>query len=369
MIRIGVIGLGGAGRAHVNRFRRNQAVGEIVGYDIKQPISKVADEILVNSLEELLDRVDAVSICTPDHCHAGEIKRCLESGKHVLVEKPMVASQAEASELEAVIESHRHLVFGVHHQMRQAEPFRKAAQLIQDGTLGKIFYLEANYWHDMRSRSVKYDNWRVETGQSLLFGHACHPFDLMMHLVGQSPVSHSTYLSKNGFPEYAAAYTSSTTVMGFADNIIGKCHVNSCCEFPQFNNLIVMGDKGTYIDGVLCQAGQFSQVSNFFGEGSKKLSLNVVDIKVPPVFVSLTLNVYLKVMNWVSKALMSHPDYGFRQYPFTVYNHDGACQSMIDNFVAAIQGREKILVGFKEAERVIRLCEETERDGLSRMRD
>ncbi len=367
-IDVGVIGLGGAGRAHVQRLRRNSAVGRIVVFDIKQTGVDLVGVEHAGSITELLHRVDAVSICTPDHVHLDNIISSLQAGKHVLVAKPMVASQAEALELGKHIGAHSGLVFGIHHQMRHAPPFEKAATLIADGTLGRVFYLEANYWHDMKSRSVKYDNWRMEQGQSLIFGHSCHPLDLLMHLVGSAPLSHTTYVSKIGFDEYPADYTSATTMMVFPGNVVAKCHVNSCCVFPQFNNLIVLGDRASYIDGILFRDGKFEQVSDFFGSGKSTLAVNVVDIKIPRKLVSLAFNVYLRTFNWLSNRLMSHPDFGFRQTPLTVYNHDGACQVMIDNFIAAIQGKEKILVGYEDATRVIKLCEEAERDGLRNMR-
>lgn len=365
---IGVVGLGGAGRAHVQRLRRNKDVGRIVGFDIKPPPAAAVACDQVGSMEQLLAQVDAVSICTPDHLHLQHIIQCMEAGKHVLVEKPMVASHAEALQLAATLERHPGLVFGVHHQMRHAPPFEKAAQLIRDGRLGKVFYLEANYWHDMKDRSTKYDNWRMEHGQSLIFGHSCHPLDLLMHLMQGAPVSHSTYLSKVGFEDYQAQYTSATTTLNFPGNVVAKTHVNSCCAFPQFNNLIVLGSEGSYIDGVLFRDGRFEQVSDFFGEGGSEVAVNVVDIRIPRKLLSLAFKVYLGTMNWVSNRLMSHPDYGFRQYPMTVYNHDRACQVMIDNFVAAVAGREAILVGYDDATRVIRLCEEAEVDGLRNFR-
>lgn len=367
MVNIGIVGLGGAGRAHIQRFRRNKAVGRIVVFDIKRTTVDIDGVEHVDDMSELLQRVDAVSICTPDHVHLDDIVTSLNAGKHVLVEKPMVASHAEAIELGRHLEAHPDLVFGVHHQMRHAPPFQKAAELIADGTMGKVFYLEANYWHDMKARSVKYDNWRMEQGQSLIFGHSCHPLDLLMHLMGSAPVSHTTYVSKIGFDDYSAPYTSATTTLNFPGNVVAKSHVNSCCVFPQFNNLVVLGDRATYIDGILYRDGRFEQVSDFFGDGPPGIALNVVDIKIPRKLVSFAFNAYLRTFNWLATRLMSHPDFGFRQYPLTVYNHDGACQVMIDNFVAAVQGREKILVGYEDAARVIKLCEEAERDGLRNM--
>ena len=368
MVKIGIIGFGGAGRAHARRFRRNKNVGEIYCYDIKKPDRQIEDERFVDSLDALFASVDAVSICTPDHLHYSDIVRSLEAGKHVLAEKPMVASSAEAARLREQLLRFPQLVFGVHHQMREAAPFRKAAELARAGALGKIFYVEANYWHDMRDRSSKFDNWRMETGQSLIFGHACHPLDLLMHVIGGEPESHATYLSKNAFGEYLAEYTSATTLMKFADGVVAKCHVNSCCAFPQFNNLIVMGDRGTYIDGILYDGRRFRQVSDFFSDGQSEASVNVVDVKLPRRLVSIVFGTYLRTFNWIANRLMSHPDFGFRQFPLTVYNHDGACQAIIDNFVQAVLGKEKILIGLDDAERVIRLCESTEVDGLARNR-
>jgi len=374
-LNVGIVGLGGAGRAHAKRFRRNAGVGRIFGYDIKPGAAADAGCEEVNSLDELFRLVDAVSICTPDHLHLEGIVAALGSGCHVLVEKPMVASHAEALELEAVLQRHRDLVFAVHHQMRHAHAFEQAHQLLASGELGRPFYIEANYWHDMVDRSTMFDDWRMTHGQSLIFGHACHPLDLIMHLAGAEPDSHSTYLSKVGFDEYAAEYTSATTVMQFPGGLVAKTHVNSCAVYPQYNNLLVLGDKASYIDGILFRDGKFHQVAGFFRPGQPHVGLNIVNFRIPARLISLVFNIYLRsislawriwaaVMNPVTNRLMSHPDFGFRHYPMTVYNHDGACQTIIDNFVSAILGEEEVLVGFSDAARVIRLCEAIETDGL-----
>lgn len=377
ILDIGVIGLGGAGRAHVRRFLRNPGVGRIVGYDIRPGAAAEAGCEEATSLEELLQRVDAVSICTPDHLHYEGIVAALRAGKHVLVEKPMVSSLAEAEALADVLKENGHLVFAVHHQMRHAPAFEAAKRVVEEGRLGRIFYIEANYWHDMADRSTMFDDWRIRYGQSLIFGHGCHPLDLIMHLAGGEPGRHSTYLSKVGFDDYPAAYTSATTTMAFDGGIVAKCHVNSCCAYPQYNNLVVLGDEGSYIDGVVYREGRFSMAAGFFRPGQSQVGLNIVSLRVPRRLVSLLFNVYVRSFEWLLRSfwalmnpvagrLMSHPDFGFRHHPMTVYNHDGACQTMIDNFVAAVLRGEPVLVGYDDAERVIRLCEAVEADGMSR---
>jgi hypothetical protein len=139
---------------------------------------------------------------------------------------------------------------------------------------------------------------------------------------------------------------------------------------------MLLGDKGTYIDGILHQDGRFTQVADFFGEGKSYAEPNIAQTKISGKALSVALRAYLETvntalraymetMNAVATRLMRHPDYGFRQTPFSVYNHDQACQVIIDNFVDAVRGKAKILVGYDEATRVIKLCEDTEADGFA----
>lgn len=366
-LQIGVIGLGGAGRAHVRRLNRNPNVGQVFGYDIKK-ISDIEGVEVVGNLDKLLSEVDGVTICTPDRMHFDGIIKALKAGKHVLSEKPMVASYVEAKKLKPYIKSYPNLVFGVHHQMRCSPAFLKAREIIKMGTLGKLFYIEANYWHDMRSRATKYDNWRLKKGQgqSLIFAHGCHPADLLMHLVDQTPIKHSTYVSKNSFVKYNAPYTSATSILHFPDNTIGKIHVNSSCVYPEVYDLVIMGDKGTYIDGVLYTKDKgFRQIADFFGNsGWFKTEMIVHNLGSSRKLLSLIINAYMRTFSKLALLLMKEPDFGFRRFPFTSYNHDYACQYIIDNFIKAIHGEEEIIADYNDATRVIALCEKLEKDGL-----
>lgn len=377
-LRVGVIGLGGAGRAHVKRLNRNPYVEQVFGYDPKS-VTDIKDVTIVQSREDLLSIVDAVTICTPDHLHFDAIVASLKAGKHVLTEKPMVASFCEAKLLGPYIKRYSNLVFGVHHQMRTSPAFLKARELIKKGVLGKLFYIEANYWHDMRERYSQFDNWRQVKGQSLIFAHGCHPLDLLMHLTGETPVKHNVYVSKNSFSEYKATYTSATILLQFPGNIIGKVHVNSSCIFPQVYDLIVMGEKGTYIDGVLYTAVDgFKQVADFFGDSdwfNTEMIITKTKIGIPRKILSFMINAYMRsisratdlYMRSFSKlalSFMREADFGFRRFPFTVYNHDYACQYIMDNFIATVIGKEKIITPYEEATRVIALCEDLEAEGL-----
>lgn len=102
-IRAAVIGVGHLGRFHAQKYAALEAC-ELVGVvdpDGKR-LQQVSAELGVpghRTLEEVLDRVDAVSVAVPTPAHYEVVKACLQAGKHVLVEKPLAATVVEAQEM------------------------------------------------------------------------------------------------------------------------------------------------------------------------------------------------------------------------------------------------------------------------------
>lgn len=102
-IRAGVIGVGTLGREHARVYASSEHVSSLVLYD---QIGERARDVAVrhgaetaSSIEELLQRCDVVSICTPATHHNTAALTAFESGVDVLVEKPIAASVAEAREM------------------------------------------------------------------------------------------------------------------------------------------------------------------------------------------------------------------------------------------------------------------------------
>jgi predicted dehydrogenase len=86
--------------------------------------------------------LDAVVICTPPNTHHRIAKDCLEHGLHVLIEKPMTTSSADARDLIEVAERHG-LVLMVGHTFVYNSAVRALKQMMVDGTLGDIRYIDA----------------------------------------------------------------------------------------------------------------------------------------------------------------------------------------------------------------------------------
>jgi predicted dehydrogenase len=102
-LKIGVIGTGHLGKLHTKMFTEIENC-ELVGiYDSNFDQAKnVSEEFKVsaaNTIDELLDKVDAVSVAAITSAHYEIAKKCLEKGIHVFVEKPITATIPQAEEL------------------------------------------------------------------------------------------------------------------------------------------------------------------------------------------------------------------------------------------------------------------------------
>jgi len=105
-VRVGVIGAGSLGQHHV-RLLRDIEGARLVGFCEVRPerAHQVSSELgvpAVPSLETLLEQVDAVTVVVPTIGHHEVAKAALERGIHVMIEKPIAATLAEADELVAI---------------------------------------------------------------------------------------------------------------------------------------------------------------------------------------------------------------------------------------------------------------------------
>ena len=102
-IRVGVIGVGHLGQHHARLYAALPDAHLVGVMDIDADrAGTIAERYGVPAFrraEDLLDRVDAVSVAVPTTAHYGVVKTCLEAGVHVLVEKPITAAPAEAYQL------------------------------------------------------------------------------------------------------------------------------------------------------------------------------------------------------------------------------------------------------------------------------
>jgi predicted dehydrogenase len=107
-LKVGVIGTGHLGKLHIKMFK-SIVNCELIGiYDSNpEQLKTVSTEFKVpgaNSIEDLVKKVDAVSIAATTTAHYGIAKKCFENGIHVFIEKPITATIKEAEELVGISE-------------------------------------------------------------------------------------------------------------------------------------------------------------------------------------------------------------------------------------------------------------------------
>lgn len=141
------------------------------------------DEALADP--EVQTNVHAVYVGTPVFLHAPQTMQSLRAGKHVICEKPMAMSEAEArSMLQAAEQSGR--TFGVAYYRRCYPKVQRAKELLEAGAIGKpvLAELTCHGWFDgTGSRSWLVDS--AKAGGGPLFDIASHRIDVLNFLFGQ----------------------------------------------------------------------------------------------------------------------------------------------------------------------------------------
>jgi len=218
MIRFGVVGYGYWG-PNVVRNLRNLESAEVVAIcdqneaALRRAKQAYPDVVVTSDCSELLSSadVDAIAVITPVWTHFELAKSALLNGKHVFVEKPFTSTSAQAEELIELAER-KNLQIMVDHTFLFTGAVRKIRQLIDNETLGKLYY---------------YDSTRVNLG---LFQHdvnviwdlAPHDLSIVDYLFGERPDAIVATGEKhlNGLTDIAfiTAY--------FPDNVIAHINVN-----------------------------------------------------------------------------------------------------------------------------------------------
>lgn len=187
-LQIGIIGAGGIARSrHLPAFQQIENVRVAAVFDTDLSKAGAAAEAfdipaVCSTVEELLEHVEAVIICTPNKFHAELAVQALEAGVHVLCEKPMAMTTAECQDMiDASRRSGAVLTIGYHY--RYMKESRMARQMVQEGEIGEplVVRLQA-----MRRRKVP--GWGVFTNKELqgggsLIDYGCHLLDLALWLL------------------------------------------------------------------------------------------------------------------------------------------------------------------------------------------
>jgi predicted dehydrogenase len=175
----------------------------------------------------LLDRadVDLVDVCTPGDSHAEIAIAALEAGKHVLCEKPLANSVAEAQAMAAAARgaADKGVLAMVGFTYRRVPAVALARQLVAEGRLGEIRHVRAQYLQDWIADPQAPMSWRLQkerAGSGALGDIGAHIVDLTQHITGDT-ISTVSGMVETFVRRRPVADGGSTTLLG-GDAVAGN---------------------------------------------------------------------------------------------------------------------------------------------------
>lgn len=255
-VRLGIVGLGNMGKAHLHNIR----AGKVPGLRVTALCESVG------TLPELLEgehpftdvgkmihsgHIDAILICTPHFSHTTIGIEALQNGLHVLVEKPISVHKADCERLIAA-HTDKSKIFAAMFNMRTNATFKKVKDLIDSGELGEVrrIHWEVTNWF----RTNYYyatggwrGTWKGEGG-GVLMNQCPHNLDLFQWMFGMPQ-------SVRGFCQFGRYHQveveDNVTAFMAWENGKTATFVTSTGEAPGANRLEIAAEQGrlTVTDG------------------------------------------------------------------------------------------------------------------------
>ena len=281
-IKAAVIGVNGFGDFHIRGFLDNPHADLIMICDCNEEYAKKASEKYnipyTTDYEEILNNseINAVSLAIPDQLHCEFVKKALKAGKDVLCEKPLALKLDECKEMiKASNESGNYLMVG---QICRFTPsFAKAKELIDEGVIGDLFFVESEYAHDYSEMTCE---WRKNDPlRDGMLGGACHAVDLLRWIAG-NPSEVFAYANHKMLKDWPTN-DCTVAIMKFPNDVIGKVFCSTGCKRNYTMRTVLYGSKGTII--VDNTSSSFSLFKNEI-ENEKKFAgrqAHEIEIKIP----------------------------------------------------------------------------------------
>ncbi|MGE6551234.1 Gfo/Idh/MocA family protein [Bacillus mycoides] len=255
ILKVGVIGCGSIAQyRHLPEYEANPYVQIVAVCDSnKKRAKEVANKYGVNmytDYNELIncEELDAVSVCTPNDLHASISIVALQSGIHVLCEKPMATSKKDAEMMiEAAEKSGKKLMIG--HNQRFVTSHQKAKQLIENGEIGKIYSFRTAFGHSGP------ENWSVDGKESWFFKKdeaflgamgdlGVHKADLIRYILNEEITEVGAFVETSA-KTFSNVDDCAVCMLKSESGIIGTLAASWSYVSKEENSTIIYGEKAT----------------------------------------------------------------------------------------------------------------------------
>ncbi len=254
-LRFGIIGLGNMGSSHCQYIPKMEDAEVTAVCDLEQdkldkwttklnvPGFKDSEELLASKL------CDAILVATPHYGHPTIGIRALETGHHILVEKPIAVGVKAARELIAAAKKFPNQKFGIMFNQRTNPMYQKLRELIADGDLGevtRVTWLITDWFRPCAYYAS--GGWRATwagEGGGVLINQCPHNLDLIQWITGMMP-NRITAVGFIGKTHPIEVEDEMSAILEYPNGAIGH-FVTSTGEAPGTNRLEICGDRGKII--------------------------------------------------------------------------------------------------------------------------
>ncbi len=189
-LRVGIAGLGIATRQILPGFdvvqgARLAAVADVRVEELRKFKQQYAEVETFAGVADMCRQaeIDAVWVATPNHLHAEHTMIAAEHGKHVICEKPMAVTLAEADQMIAAIERNGVKYVQGHSKIFRL-PIRKMGEVIRSGRLGRVIQINTWMYNDWLRRPVTASEVDERHGGGVVYRQGPHQMDIVRYLGG-----------------------------------------------------------------------------------------------------------------------------------------------------------------------------------------
>ncbi|MEE8518666.1 MAG: Gfo/Idh/MocA family oxidoreductase [Dehalococcoidia bacterium] len=251
-IRFGIIGLGTAGTAIVPSVARHPSYVLAAVADLDDEVlgrfkQDYPDAKLFGSAEALAESsdVDALFIATPTQLHTEHVLAAINSGKHVITEKPVATRLQDADAMIAAAEK-RGVVMMVGHSFSYETPIREIRKIVKSGELGALKMLHNWYFTDWMYRPRNPEELDTSLGGGVTFRQGSHQFDLIRLIAGG--LVRSVRATTGRWDPSRPSEGSHTVFLDFEDGVVATAVYNGYDRFSTAELTFGVGEGGQPVD-------------------------------------------------------------------------------------------------------------------------
>ncbi|WP_213992431.1 Gfo/Idh/MocA family oxidoreductase [Sodalis sp. dw_96] len=239
----GIVNWGVLGYARIARLSVIPAIGRAANARLLGVASRNASELPAKEWERTYDSYDAlladkdiqaVYIPLPNSLHKQWVIKALKAGKHVLCEKPLGLTAAEAQEMQQVAEAHQRILMEAF-MYRYTDRMQVVKEILDSGVLGELRHINASFRFLLdRPNTIKAN---PELGGGALYDVGCYPVNFVGMVTGRLPLRCKAIMeTEQGVDNNLSA------LLQYDDGLIANIH----CGFNAFSRIYaeIIGTKG-----------------------------------------------------------------------------------------------------------------------------